>query len=67
MPKSTPEEIASAKRHLTPNEQLETPPGCSRMVIPGKPSLPLCDNNHEALRLIAKSLGGDVKFVSDVP
>lgn len=65
MPKTTPEEIACARQHLTPNERLETPLGFSRVVIPGMPSLPFTGNNVKALELIAVSLGGGVKFVSD--
>jgi hypothetical protein len=63
----TPEEIKRAKKQLIPNERLETPLGFSRILIPGRPSLPIPDNNYGALCVIASSLGGNVEFVSDLP
>ncbi len=61
----TKEEIDFARGQLISNNQLATPPGHSRMIIPGMPSLPLRDNNNAALKEIAASLGGDVDFVPD--
>ena len=63
----TPDEIKRAKQQLIRNERLQTPLGFSRIMIPGKPSLPIRDNNYGALSVIASSFGGNIEFVSDLP
>ncbi|NTU98686.1 hypothetical protein HGA64_01620 [Candidatus Falkowbacteria bacterium] len=65
MPFTTEEEIKRAMKHKTPNDELTTPPGYSRMILPDRPSLPLRDNNNSALEQIAISLKGTVEFVPD--
>lgn len=66
MPKISQEEIDWVNKHTkTPNEQLGTPSGHCRVLIPGKPSLPLKDNNNSALEMIAKSFKGSLSYDPD--